>query len=216
MADIRGIDGTVKGQIELPEKVFGRTEDPGLIWEAVQAYLANQRQGNASTKTRSEVSGTGKKPYRQKHAGRARHGSRRSPIFTGGGIAWGPKPRDYSKTVPKKKRRAALLLALAAGNAEGGMSIVEDFEPASSKTKELVQMLAQLGFGKDGKRVLILVAAASEKLTRASRNVPWLTVMPASLAHTYAMLANERVVFTKTGLERFIAVFGCGTEEKHG
>ncbi|MEO0081983.1 MAG: 50S ribosomal protein L4 [candidate division WOR-3 bacterium] len=243
MIDVLGADGAVKGKVELPEAVFGQPVHSSLVWESVKAFLANQRQGTAATKTRGEVSGTGKKPYRQKHTGRARHGSRRSPIFVGGGIAWGPKPRDYSQAIPKKKRRAALVSALSARHAEGGIVVVEDFELNQPKTKELVGILKAMGLGPEGtspkaqakqeqppaeekvltgssegradaesereagsKRVLLLVGAASEKITRASRNVPWLTVMPSVLLNPYAVLRHERVVFTRTGLERFLAV----------
>lgn len=247
MADVLGIDGAVKGKVELPEAVFSKTGDASLLWESVQTYLANQRQGNAATKTRAEVSGTGKKPHRQKHTGRARHGSRRSPIFVGGGIAWGPRPRDYSLVIPKKKRRAALLLALSARNAEGRVVVVEDFELAQPKTKELVKTLDAMGLkpqasspkpqaqseeaqaqapgeepraadlkpqaGETGERkapgvsrVLLLIGAVSDSMTRAGRNVPWLTVMPSTLVNTYAVLRHEKVVFTRSGLDRFLAM----------
>lgn len=242
-------DGTTKGTVAVPDSLFGRKPERGLLWETVHAYLANQRQGNACTKTRSTVSGTGKKPYRQKHTGRARHGSRRSPIFVGGAIAWGPKPRDYSLSLPKHKRRLALLSALSARREEGRIVVVEDFELSQPKTKELVSLLAAMGISgrmqaaaitqaeseqppaveegsvqsggeekpaESGKgkpkmerqRILLLVPEANQNLVRASRNISWLTVMPASLLNTYAVLTHNRVIFTRSGLERFISIHG--------
>jgi len=246
MTDVLGIDGSVRSKVELPETVFGRETEQGLLWESVKVHLANQRQGTASAKTRSEVSGTGKKPFRQKHTGNARHGSRRSPIFRGGGIAWGPRPRDYSHAMPKKKRRAALLSALSVRNAEGNVIIVEDFDLARPKTKELVDAMKALlvrqgkgevqqtavaagserkepltesvaeatpGKARSGRAmpsVLLMVGTASESMTRASRNVPWLSVIPSTQVNVYAALGHEKLVFTRTGLDRFLAMTAKG------
>jgi large subunit ribosomal protein L4 len=191
--DVIALDGKVKGSVELPNDIFGRTGSRSLLWEAVKAYLANQ--------TRGEVSGTGKKPYRQKHTGRARHGSRRSPIFVGGGVVFGPHPRDHRVSVPKKKRRQALRIALSARHAEGAVKVVEDFELSEPKTKELVALISGLGLSGS---ILLLTGETSEKLERASRNVPWLKVLPAKQLHTYAALNNENLVFTESGLKSFL------------
>jgi len=209
--DVLKITGEVKGQIELPEQWFNREGPRSLLWEAVRCYLANQRQGTAKTKTRAEVSGTGKKPWPQKHTGRARHGSRRSQIWVKGGIAWGPKPRDYSYELPKKVRRYALALALTAKVKENGIKLIEDFELSAPKTRELAGIFNRLGLNDS---VLLLVPQVSENLRRASANIPWLDVMPAAQVNTYAVLAHNQVVFTESGLQDFLSrVGGARTEE---
>jgi large subunit ribosomal protein L4 len=197
--------GEKKGQVEVPESLFGRQGRDGLLWEAVRTYLANQRQGTAKVKTRAEVSGTGKKPFRQKHTGRARHGSRRTPLFAGGGVCFGPHPRDYRLDMPRKKQRQALAVALSARLAEGAVKVIEEFTLGQPKTKELAGLLG--GFGFEGS-VLLLPATVDENLKRASRNIPSLTVLPAVQVHTYAVLHHANVVFTDKGLEQFTALAG--------
>ena len=200
--DLLTTTGAVKGQIELPAALFDHKGKKGLVWESVKCYLANQRQGNASTKTRAEVSGTGKKPHRQKHTGHARQGSRRSPQFVGGGIAWGAKPRDYSYELPKKLRRQALALALTARKGEEAVMVVEDFELPEPKTREMVKLLK--GLNLDGK-VLLLTGVASENLKRASRNLPGLTVTTARLVNTYDVVSHDRIVLTESALKQLEA-----------
>ncbi len=200
--DLLTISGAVKGQVELPAALFDQKGKKGLVWESVKCYLANQRQGNASTKTRAEVSGTGKKPHRQKHTGHSRHGSRRSPIFVGGGIAWGAKPRDYSYELPKKLRRQALALALTARKGEEAVTLVEDFELPEPKTNEMVKVLK--GLNLNGK-VLLLTGGNSESLKRASRNLPGLTVTTAQRVNTYDVVSHERLVLTESALKQLEA-----------
>ena len=197
--DLLTIGGAVKGQVELPAALFDQKGKKGLVWEAVKCYLANQRQGNASTKTRAEVSGTGKKPHRQKHTGHARQGSKRSPQFVGGGIAWGPRTRDYSYELPKKLRRQALALALSARKGEDAVTVVEDFELPEPKTREMVKVLK--GLNLDGK-VLLLTGGNSESLKRASRNLPGLTVTTAQRVNTYDVVSHERIVLTESALKQ--------------
>ncbi|MFO7675901.1 MAG: 50S ribosomal protein L4 [bacterium] len=204
--DVTAADGATKGTVELPEKIFKHTGTDSLLWEAVRVYLANQRQGTAKTKTRAEVSGTGKKPYRQKHTGNARHGSRRSPIFRTGGIVFGPLPRDYSLNMPKQKRRSALYAALSARHAEGAVRVVEDFELSEAKTKQMVQAIS--GFGFEG-TVLLMPAEVPEAMRRAGRNIPWLTLMPARMVNTYAVLDHDIVAFTRAGLASFAEATGA-------
>ncbi|MBM3322069.1 50S ribosomal protein L4 [candidate division WOR-3 bacterium] len=203
--DVLTIAGTVKGQVELPDSVFGVEGNPGLVWESVRSHQANQRQGTACTKTRTEVSGTGKKPYRQKHTGMARHGSRRSPIFRKGGIVFGPRPRDYRVELPRKIRRQALLQALSARRAEGAVRVVEDFEPAAPKTREVFGILRTLGL--EGS-VLLLVGTVSPVMKRASRNIAGLTVMPARQVNAYEVLNHGQVVFTESGLGSLLQMVG--------
>jgi large subunit ribosomal protein L4 len=200
--DLLTIAGAVKGQVELPAALFDQKGKKGLVWESVKCYLANQRQGNASTKTRAEVSGTGKKPHRQKHTGHARQGSKRSPQFVGGGIAWGARPRDYSYELPKKLRRQALALALTARKGEDAVTVVEDFELPEPKTREMVKVLK--GLNLDGK-VLLLTGGNSESLRRASRNLPGLTVTTAQRVNTYDVVSHERIVLTESALKQLEA-----------
>ncbi len=203
--EILKLNGEVKGTVDLPEVWFNREGPQTLLWESVRCYLANQRQGTASTKTRAEVSGTGKKPWPQKHTGRARHGSRRSPIWVKGGVAWGPKPRDYSYELPKKVRRFALALALTAKTKENSVKVIEDFELSQPKTKELVSLFKGLGLTGS---ILLLVPSISEYLKRASGNLQWLKVLPAPQVNTYQVLAHDWVVFTESGLREFLTKVG--------
>ncbi|MEO0086444.1 MAG: 50S ribosomal protein L4 [candidate division WOR-3 bacterium] len=200
--DVLTAAGTVKGQVELPEAWFKRQGPGGVLWQAVRCRQANQRSGTACTKTRTEVSGTGKKPWRQKHTGRARHGSRRSPIWVGGGVVFGPRPRDYSYELPKRERKLALAQALSARHAEGQVKVIEDFELEKPKTKELLKILAGFGISDSA---LLLVDSVPAPLRLASRNVPWLDVMPARLCGAYDVLAHTTVVFTEKGLAAFLA-----------
>lgn len=203
--DVLTATGAVKGQVELPEVWFKRQGPGGVLWQAVRCRQANQRAGTACSKTRTEVSGTGKKPWRQKHTGRARHGSRRSPVWVGGGIVFGPRPRDYSYELPKRERRLALAQALSARHAEGRVKVIEDFELSQPKTRELLKLLA--GFGISGS-TLLLVDAVPGQLRLASRNVPWLDVMSAKFCGAYDVLAHATVVFTEKGLAAFLASTG--------
>ncbi|MFO7651619.1 MAG: 50S ribosomal protein L4 [bacterium] len=203
---VKSISGGVKGQASLPESVFGATGPGGVLWESVRCYLANQRQGNACTKTRSEVSGTGKKPHRQKHTGRARVGSRRSPIFRGGGVVFGPRPRDYGYELPKKIRRRALCLALSERQAKGDVTVVEDFDLPAPKTKEMAKVLAGLGLSGS---VLLLVGEVSPNLKRASGNIPGLTVAASSRTSPYAVIKHKHVVVTESGLANLVKTLGA-------
>jgi large subunit ribosomal protein L4 len=200
--------GKAGRQVELPGQLFERQGRDGLVWESVRCYLANQRQGTAKVKTVSEVSGTGKKPYRQKHTGRARHGTRRSPIFVGGGIIFGPHPRDYSYELPKKIRQQALALALSAKHADGAVSVVEDFDVAQPKTKDLAKLLTDMGITGS---VLMLAGGVSPNLVRASRNISWLTLIPARQANPYLVLSHERVLITEQGLKELLALQGVAS-----
>lgn len=201
--DVLSVAGQVKSKIELPAALFEASGHDSVLWEAIRAYLANRRQGTAKTKRRSEVSGTGKKPYRQKHTGRSRHGSRRSPLFVGGGVVFGPQPRDFRLGLPRRKRRLALRLALVARNAEAKVLVIEDFELASHKTKGMVALLAALGLSGS---VLLLVSDVSDNLRLASRNIELLRVRPASQATAYEVLACDSVVFTEGGLASLSAM----------
>lgn len=197
--DFLAIDGTIKGQIELPETIFGLPDNSGLVWEVVTNYLANQRQGTAKTKTRGEVRGGGKKPWRQKHTGRARVGSIRSPIWVGGGTVFGPMPRDYSYKIPKKKKRKALCVALSMKLRNQAVKFVEDFDIENHKTKEMVKILNKFGLNKDNS-VILVKDIFSKNMILASRNIPNFSLTTAHDLNIYDCVAKDLLIFTTKGL----------------
>lgn len=202
IAEVLSITGEKQEKIELPDNLFQSKPNLSLVWEAVRNYLANQRQGTAKTKTRGEVSGGGRKPWRQKHTGRARHGSIRSPIWVGGGIVFGPMPRDYSYRMPKRKRRKALLAALADKLKANNLKIISELPQDIQKTSEMAKILTGLGLA-DGKTVLLL-DSISENLIRVSRNIPNLSLKYAKDLNVYDVVGSDWVVFSKAGIEQFI------------
>jgi large subunit ribosomal protein L4 len=190
------IDGTGKssGSRDLPEEIFGGEVNVALMHQAVQAQLAGIRSGTASTKTRSEVRGGGKKPWRQKGTGRARHGSTRSPIWVGGGIVFGPKPRDYGQRLPKKMRSAALRSALASKAVEDSVWVLDGFSDA--KTKAAASALRSAGI--EG-RVLIVVNSDDEgaaTVHRAFRNLAGAAFSYDRSLSTYEVLLADAIIFT--------------------
>lgn len=187
------------GTMTLKEDVFGAEYNEALIHEVVVAYLANQRQGNKSTLTRSEVRGHAKKPWAQKHTGRARHGDTKGPQFTGGGVVFAPKPRDFSKKVNKSAKRSAFISAISTKVAEKQLKVVKDFELEQAKTK-LAQNVID-SFALKGK-TLFITCNADEKLLRATANIPSLEVVDAKLVNTYQLVANKNVLASKEALKQ--------------
>ncbi|MCK4774637.1 MAG: 50S ribosomal protein L4, partial [Candidatus Krumholzibacteria bacterium] len=163
-------DGTESGKMELPEKLFGGEVNQDVIHEAVVAYLANQRQGTASTKGRSDVRGGGHKPYRQKGTGRARAGTTSSPVFRGGGVVFGPHPRDYSRKLPKKVKRLALVSSLSSRANDGDIVVIKSLEMTEPKTKEFAGILANIDVA--GKKMLVVVDRPNEATIKSARNIP--------------------------------------------
>jgi large subunit ribosomal protein L4 len=207
--EVLSVSGELKDKVELPDAVFGEKVRKGILWEATKAYLANQRQGTAKTKTRAEVSGGGKKPWRQKGTGRARHGSTRSPIWRHGGTVFGPHPRDYDLKVPVQKKALALRIALSSLLKENRIRVVEDFAVPSKKTRDLVRILADLGLKKES--VLLLTGEPDPGLKLAARNIAALTLKRARDLNVYAALNHDVALFTVTGLAEFLKL---GTQEK--
>jgi large subunit ribosomal protein L4 len=203
--EILTITGEPKGTIELPDALFGQKVRKDILWEAVNYYRANQRQGTASTKTRAEVSGGGKKPWRQKHTGRARHGSTRSPIWRHGGVVFGPRPRDYGLKLSAAKRELALSIALSAARIENRIRFVEDFELPAPKTRELFKILSDLGVVETGsdkdKSTLLVVSKSNDNLKRAGRNIRNLDLARAQDLNAYQVLAHRMLVFTQSATE---------------
>ncbi len=195
MAKVKVYDMAAKvvDEIELNDELFALEYNEPLIHEAVVAYQANQRQGNKSVLTRSEVRGHAKKPWRQKKTGRARHGSTKSPEYTGGGVAFAPKPRDLSKKMNKTAKRLALLTALSRKIALGQFIVLKDFEIASGKTKDANAFLK--AFGLSG-RTLVVGKDNSTETLRATANIKSLNAEDVRTLTTYKVVANKNVLFT--------------------
>ena len=198
---VYGINGEEKGTIELKDEVFGIKPNKSVIYYALKAELANKRQGNASTKGRSEVSGSGAKPWRQKGTGRARAGSRRSPIWVGGGIVFGPKPRDYSIKIPKKMKRLSIksVLSLKAQNEQ--IKVVEDFKIDSGKTKDFYSVAVGIIDEDKRKRVLFIDSKPDELNKRASKNIPWIIYYDADLLSCKDVYYSTQLVLTESAVK---------------
>ena len=200
------IDGTQSSTVELPDGIFGRQANEAIVHKSVVGYLANQRQGTASTKTRSDVSGGGTKPWRQKGTGRARVGTIRSPLWHGGGIVFGPSPRDYNVRLPKKQKRTALLSVLSDKARADRIKLLENLDLPDHKTKNFTALLDKLELR--GKKVLFLDEGKNRNPYLASRNIPGIMVRRARLANPYELLYAVFVVITMAGLKELEEVYG--------
>ena len=202
---IYNIQGVEEGTAKLPEALFSAKPNATFLHEVVTAYLANRRRGTADVKTRAEVSGTGKKPWKQKHTGRARHGSMRSPIWRKGGVAWGPTPHSRRQDLPAAKRRAALLQALSAKYAEGNVVVLNDDGVKEAKTKTFAGALKKI---EAGRKPLVLTAPKTgEKVFMSARNISGLCLIPASDINAYAVLNSSKVIIIKNALETLEKTF---------
>lgn len=186
--------------VRLDEKKFGMPIRTALLRDTIAMYEANRRQGTASTKTKAEVAGGGKKPWTQKHTGRARAGSIRSPLWKGGGIVFGPKPRDYSYTIPKKARKSALYSAIAVRARDNELIIVNDFQFDVPKTKEMASALRALGV--NGESCLIVLPQPNENIWKSARNIPYVKVMTSSSLNAYEVLKPKKVLLMRGALEK--------------
>lgn len=198
--DVYGVDGKVSGKISLPGAIFGETVNKQLIAQAVRVYLANQRQGNASTKSRGEVDGSTRKIYRQKGTGRARHGGVRAPIFVKGGIAHGPKPRDFGLSMPKKMKRKALFSALSAKAQDSQVMVLSGIEKLESKTKVFADMLKKLSLADKKQKLLFVTTADAAATKRAGRNIPGVTFISVNQLNTYEVLHTKNLVVLKDAI----------------
>ena len=191
--------GKQSGTMELKPDVFGVEIRVPLLHQAVVRELADRRAGTHDTKGRSEVSGGGKKPWRQKGTGRARQGSIRATQWKGGGKPFGPRPRSYEQDLPRQMRREALRAAVAARIADGALSVVETLDASDGKTKSLVTKLATLGVKQEP--TLVVVGEIGESLKRAARNVAWLQLEAPNQVSVYQLMRARRVVFERRGLQ---------------
>ena len=194
-----GADGKEMGSVELPAAIFEAPVNEHLIWEAVKGYEGNQRQGTAKTKTRAQVSGGGRKPWKQKGTGRARSGSNTSPLWPGGGTTFGPQPRDYTSRMNQKARRSALLGALTVRAKDGNVLIVDAPAMGEPKTKPMAQLLKQVGL--EGRKVLWVFDKTGEVLRKSSRNLAKVETSESRTLNTYELMRCDCLVLTQDGLK---------------
>ncbi len=206
MATVKVIDmeGKEAGTMELSDELFGIEPNQNAVHEVVKNYLANQRQGTQSAKTRGEVRGGGRKPFRQKGTGRHRQGSSTDPSQVGGGIVFAPKPRDYSYAVPKKVRRLALKSVLSAKVADDEIIVLDKLEMKEAKTKEMVKVLANIGAAK---KALIVMPEKDEAVVRAAHNIPGVRTALAANMNVYEIINHTSFIVTKEAVEKIEEVY---------
>ena len=199
LVDVTTLTGSTAGTADLPEQIFGIEPNVAVMHQVVTAQLAARRAGTHSTKTRAERRGGGAKPWRQKGTGRARQGSIRSPQWRGGGVAHGPKPRDYSQKTPKKMIKLALASALSDRAADGKVVVVDSFDFDAPKTKDAVKAIDDLGLSDQG-RILVVLSEDAVNAALSFRNVPNVHVLPSAELNAYDVLVSDTVVFAQDAL----------------
>jgi len=220
---VYSIDGKELRSIELADAVFGLPVNEDVIWYAINNELANLRQGNASTKGRAEVHGSNARPYKQKGTGRARRGDKKSPILVGGGTIFGPKPRDYSYSMPKKAKRLAMKSILSLKAQSDTLKIIEDFSVDSGKTKDLCGILKNFGEGE--RTVLVLrgeevndkqgvddradVLPGIRKIKQAGKTLPWLTFLSHSRLRAHDLFYGRNIIMTESAVKKLNEFYAC-------
>jgi len=200
------MDGSEAGDIELNDGIFGIEPNEHAVHDVVKNYLANQRQGTQSAKTRSEVRGGGVKPFRQKGTGRARQGSSTAPNHVGGGIVFAPKPRDYSYSVPKKVKRLAMLSVLSSKVIENEIVVVDELVFDAPKTKEMVKFLSAVGAEK---KALIVTADKDENVVKSAANIPSVETTYVGRMNVYEILNHTTFIVTKEAAEKIEEVYSA-------
>jgi large subunit ribosomal protein L4 len=200
--DVLNAKGKKAGSVDLPDEVFGVQVNVPVMHRVVRAQLAAARAGTHSTKTRSEVRGGGAKPWRQKGTGRARQGSRRAPQWTGGGVVFGPKPRDHALRVNKKEKVLALRSALTDRQSGGNLFVLDGLDFDLPKTARAVELLESLGLG--GRKLLFVVDGLEEAAIKSFRNLPSVHLITFDQLNTYDVLASDAVAFTRDSLDAFL------------
>jgi len=200
-------EGKEAGTVELPEAVFGIEPNQAALYYAVRMYLANRRAGTASAKERSQVSGGTRKPWRQKGTGRARQGTIRAPQWTGGGVVFGPRPRDFRYRIPVKMKRLAIRSALTLKARDDRLKVLDKFSFDSPKTKRMAQILRNIDL-ENSSKVLLLVSEYDRNLFLSGRNIPGLNILKASNVNAYDVLWADYLVVTKAGIDVLREVFG--------
>jgi large subunit ribosomal protein L4 len=204
--NIKDSNNNIVEKITLRDDVFGVRAKEGVIHEAVVNFLANQRQGTHATKTKGLVRGGGKKPWRQKHTGRARSGSVRSPLWRGGGIVFGPLPRDYSYNIPKKVKRLALMAAFQEKLSAGEVVVVNNFNIEKPRTKDMISILKNLGLNDNS--VLIVLPGTNNTVELSARNIPGVGIVNVSDLTTYDVVAFNTLLMTKEAVTRLEEIKG--------
>ena len=204
-APLYNMNGERIGDYELPASVFGVPVNEHVLHEAVVMQLASKRLGTANTKTRGEVAGGGAKPWRQKGTGRARHGSRRSPVWRGGAVTFGPRPRTYRYKLPKKARRVALLSALSAKAENEQVLVVDELSKGEPKTKVMVSMLDKLNIGR---KALVVMKQPDTNVELSFRNIPGVKTLTPSELNVYDILDHDKLLLTKEAADVVEEVLG--------
>ncbi len=198
------VSGAQIGELELNDNIFGIEPNQAVLYDFVRMQLANKRVGTASSKTRAEVRGGGKKPWRQKGTGRARVGSSRNPVWKGGGIVFGPKPRDYSYKLPKKVRRLAMKSALSGKVIENSMVILDQLNLDEPKTKDFIKILDSLKIDKD---TLVITADGNPNVAKSARNIPGVKPLKVDFINVYDLLKYDTLLITRDAVARIEEVF---------
>jgi len=202
---VYSLNGEVAEQIELSQAIFALPFNEAVVHQAMVRQLANGRQGNASTKTRGEVSGSTRKLYPQKHTGRARRGDIKSPLLRGGGIVFGPKPRTYRQSMPKKMRKLALKCLLSAKVREGNIRLVKELDFKGPKTKDMINVLSSLGIDSS---TLILTAQSTPNVVKSAANLPEVKVLPSALINVLDLLSYKMLVATVPAIRNIEQIWG--------
>lgn len=200
------INGKEKNQIELNDEVFNIDPNRHVIYEAIKNELANRRQGTSSTKTKGEVKGSGAKPWKQKGTGRARVGTKRNPVWTGGGVAFGPKPRDYSYKLPKKIKKLAIRSILSLKNKEGNLKVIESFSLKEAKTKE-VNSIFKLLLNEEKSSLILINNDSSLLIKRAGRNLPWLRCLSFNRMNAHTLYYSKNIVIAEDAVSELNKFF---------
>jgi large subunit ribosomal protein L4 len=206
---VYSVEGKELRNIELDEAVFGLPVNEDLIWYAINNELANKRLGTACTKDRGEVHGSNAKPYKQKGTGRARRGDKKSPLMVGGGTIFGPKPRDFSYSMPKKAKRLAMKSILSLKVQSDTLKIVEDFSVDSGKTRDLAGILKKLG---DDERTVVVLKDDDPMLKRAGANIPWLSFLSYNRLRAHDLFYGRRVIMLESAARNLSAFYNPGKE----
>lgn len=204
-AQVYSTDGKAVRTVQLNDEVFAREVSEGCIYHAIRNELANARVGTAKTRTRGEVRGTSRKPWRQKGTGRARAGRRRSPVWVGGGTVFGPRPRDYSYSVPRKLKRLAMKSILSLKAKEDRMKVVEDFDVETGKTRDLVAILKNLT---DQQSTVLICSDDAVLLKRAAGNVPWIKLQSYNRLRAHDVFYGRNLLILETAAKKLGEFYG--------
>jgi len=212
-AKVISLSGKEPRTIELSDSVFGLPINEDVIWYAVTNELANSRVGTASTRDRSEVRGTNRKPFSKKGGGRARHGDLKANIFVGGGVSFGPKPRDYSYSIPRKEKQLSLKTILSLKVQDELVLIVEDFAVESGKTKDLLKVLSNVVDIKNPERTVLILKDDDPMIKRAARNIPWLTYLTYNRLRAHDLFYARRIIMMEGASAKLDEFYAKATKE---